>query len=386
MSTTQADWSTGTATRQGDLYPPEAIQLAALFKTLTQRELQDVVGGAIDRAQGIPEKADLFNPDPAPRDPVPAGQAIRQTTEPVIRRRVPAVDNALKRLGNPDATPMEQAAAQALLRSYGLAPDAQPAFSLATDTEPKFSHTGQRDEIEVPRDEYAAIAHQIASYPKKIDRGHVFTANNYYLCTDIDRDGNFRIIATLPIEGNQDLINDIRRGIPRTSIIPIKASENINDYVGAIQRAGGRISGDYAPAQGQPAGDGRHDSLHLGQRTDPRADRRASGADNQGQEEVKFSIIGERGAANLDADGKGERMNNRDIAEEMEREGKDARAIRLATGWERGKDGKWRYEMPDGNLLMPARLILQGNVSTLADIWRDPALFTAYPQLRDMKV
>ena len=70
----------------------------------------------------------------------------------------------------------------------------QPLFSLSRD-----------NGIEVPREEYAVIAHQIASYPKKAERGHVFTANNYYLCTDIDRDGNFKIVATLPIVGNEDL-------------------------------------------------------------------------------------------------------------------------------------------------------------------------------------
>ncbi|MBR5102680.1 MAG: hypothetical protein IK092_06105, partial [Muribaculaceae bacterium] len=45
----------------------------------------------------------------------------------------------------------------------------------------------------------------------------------------------------------------------------------------------------------------------------------------------QFSIVGEKGAGNLDAVDKGERIKNRDIAEEMEREGKSARAIRLAT-------------------------------------------------------
>lgn len=32
----------------------------------------------------------------------------------------------------------------------------------------------------------------------------------------------------------------------------------------------------------------------------------------------------------------------------MERQQKDAKAIKLATGWERGGDGKWRYEIVDG--------------------------------------
>ena len=34
----------------------------------------------------------------------------------------------------------------------------------------------------------------------------------------------------------------------------------------------------------------------------------------------------------------------------MEGAGKDAKAIKMATGWERGADGKWRYEIPDSKL------------------------------------
>lgn len=52
------------------------------------------------------------------------------------------------------------------------------------------------------------------------------------------------------------------------------------------------------------------------------------------------------------------RLDNLSVAREMEAEKKDAKAIKLATGWERGADGKWRYEIADmkefdrnGNLL-----------------------------------
>lgn len=75
--------------------------------------------------------------------------------------------------------------------------------------------------------------------------------------------------------------------------------------------------------------------------------------DNVGQfdvqnEDVRFSIIGERGAAQLyDAE---IIMDNNRIAKEMEEDGKDPSVIRLATGWEKGEDGKWRYEIEDFNL------------------------------------
>ena len=63
---------------------------------------------------------------------------------------------------------------------------------------------------------------------------------------------------------------------------------------------------------------------------------------------TKFQIIGEKGAEALDkAQEATIRMDNLSVAREMEKAGKDAKTIRLATGWERGADGKWRYEIPD---------------------------------------
>ena len=63
---------------------------------------------------------------------------------------------------------------------------------------------------------------------------------------------------------------------------------------------------------------------------------------------TKYQIIGEKGAEALDkAQEATIRMDNLSVAREMEKSGKDAKAIRLATGWERGADGKWRYEIPD---------------------------------------
>jgi hypothetical protein len=61
-----------------------------------------------------------------------------------------------------------------------------------------------------------------------------------------------------------------------------------------------------------------------------------------------FKIIGETGARNLDkAQEATTRMDNLAVAREMEANGKDAKTIRLATGWERGVDKKWRYEIND---------------------------------------
>lgn len=65
--------------------------------------------------------------------------------------------------------------------------------------------------------------------------------------------------------------------------------------------------------------------------------------------EPRYSLVGTTGARALDkAEGTTVRMDNMDVAEEMEAAGKDAETIWLATGWERGADGKWRYEVLDG--------------------------------------
>ena len=74
---------------------------------------------------------------------------------------------------------------------------------------------------------------------------------------------------------------------------------------------------------------------------------------------IREQFIGEKGAERADhADEVNTRLDNLSVAREMEAEKKDAKAIKMATGWERGADGKWRYEIPDmkefdrnGNLL-----------------------------------
>jgi hypothetical protein len=64
--------------------------------------------------------------------------------------------------------------------------------------------------------------------------------------------------------------------------------------------------------------------------------------------DTRLRFIGEKGAARLDAHEEGTaRLDNLKVAREMEQAEKDAKAIKMATGWERGADGKWRYETAD---------------------------------------
>lgn len=114
-------------------------------------------------------------------------------------------------------------------------------------------------------------------------------------------------------------------------------------------------------------------------------------ADNN---DIRFSLAGERGAAAADkAEERTFRMDNLSVAKDMEKNKKKAKTIKAATGWERGADGKWRYEMPDVVLRDPKEwvnkktLTLSDIVEKPNDLFKEyPELFDAYPELKDMKI
>ncbi len=119
---------------------------------------------------------------------------------------------------------------------------------------------------------------------------------------------------------------------------------------------------------------------------------------NSRKSDIRFMFAGEKGAAEADkAEEKTYRMDNLKVAEKMERGKKDAKAIKLATGWERGADGKWRYEMPDakikdmkdiggGHIVKRFDDDMLWNDGNLADVIDAPELFEAYPQLKDVRI
>lgn len=119
---------------------------------------------------------------------------------------------------------------------------------------------------------------------------------------------------------------------------------------------------------------------------------------NSRKSDIRFMFGGEKGAAEADkAEEKNYRMDNLKVAEKMERGKKDAKVIKLATGWERGADGKWRYEMPDakikdmkdiggGNIVKRFEDDMLWNDGKLTDVIDAPGLFEAYPQLKDVRI
>ena len=76
-----------------------------------------------------------------------------------------------------------------------------------------------------------------------------------------------------------------------------------------------------------------------------------TGAFDPNDPDIRYQFLGEQGAAALDAAEEATtRLDNLAVARDMEKAGKDAKTVKLATGWERGKDGKWRYEIDDSGI------------------------------------
>lgn len=119
---------------------------------------------------------------------------------------------------------------------------------------------------------------------------------------------------------------------------------------------------------------------------------------NSRKSDIRFMFAGEKGAAEADkADEQTIRMDNLDVAKQMEDEKKDAKIIKMATGWEKGVDGKWRYEMPDakikdtidvggGNIVKRFEEDMLWTDGKLEDTVDAPKLFEAYPQLKNIKI
>lgn len=73
----------------------------------------------------------------------------------------------------------------------------------------------------------------------------------------------------------------------------------------------------------------------------------------------------------------------------MESADNGAKAIKLATGWERGADGKWRYEVSDGTPkygTVRDEVGIIGYKTTLCELINDELLFLSYPELREILI
>lgn len=92
----------------------------------------------------------------------------------------------------------------------------------------------------------------------------------------------------------------------------------------------------------------------------------------------RFSYAG-RDAGNADLEALHE-------AERYEMQGVDAETIRQKTGWFRGADGKWRWEIDDSGMKLRTDAADISNYTTLGELVDAPALFATYPDMKDMSV
>ena len=87
----------------------------------------------------------------------------------------------------------------------------------------------------------------------------------------------------------------------------------------------------------------------------------------------------------------GEKAKTADIgllqkAETLEKDGASAEKIRKVTGWSRGLDNKWKFEIDDSKAKYKEEKIRLGKAVNLNEVLEHEDLFKAYPDLKKVKV
>ena len=75
-----------------------------------------------------------------------------------------------------------------------------------------------------------------------------------------------------------------------------------------------------------------------------------------------------------------------DEAARMRREGKLQQEIYKKTGWRLGKDGRWRFDIPDNLDKINLDKLKPNSSVTLGEIYDNEKLYAAYPKLRSVKI
>lgn len=116
--------------------------------------------------------------------------------------------------------------------------------------------------------------------------------------------------------------------------------------------------------------------------------------------DIRFKVAGEWGAYNIDrAEETSLRINNLGVAKQMEQDGKSPKEIKIFTGWERGADKLWRYEISDGKWTDTVQKMIdtqrKNNIPEtwglayprkVAQLINDAELFEAYPDIKELPV
>ena len=131
----------------------------------------------------------------------------------------------------------------------------------------KFGVSGVlRESIRLPKTEYAKVAHAIATNKgfKKAGMNEVFTDNNYYIYT-AKKNGDFIVRLGLPIEGNEDIINELSKGVEDGTI------RNTRSLYSVIERERSEQNENnynYVNAEGRQKSTGAIGNLALRQQAD----------------------------------------------------------------------------------------------------------------------
>lgn len=123
-----------------------------------------------------------------------------------------------------------------------------------------------RESIRLPKTEYAKVAHAIATNKgfKKAGMNEVFTDNNYYIYT-AKKNGDFTVRFGLPIEGNEDVINELSKGVEDGTI------RNTRSLYSVIERERSEQNENnynYVNAEGRQKSTGPIGNLALRQQAD----------------------------------------------------------------------------------------------------------------------
>ena len=114
----------------------------------------------------------------------------------------------------------------------------------------KFGVSGVlRESIRLPKTEYAKVAHAIATNKgfKKAGMNEVFTDNNYYIYT-AKKNGDFTVRFGLPIEGNEDIINELSKGIKDGAI---RNTRSLHSVVEGMRGERNKDYGNNADVEGR---------------------------------------------------------------------------------------------------------------------------------------
>ena len=73
-------------------------------------------------------------------------------------------------------------------------------------------------------------------------------------------------------------------------------------------------------------------------------------------------------------------------AVDMEKHNRSAEEIWNKTGWVKGRDGRWRFEIPDNLNKITFTELEKDETCSLGEVYDNPKLYEAYPVLKDMRV